>query len=346
LQEYEQLRTCRFIVCGDGNVPHNWILVYVEDADFAAREMMNAYSDVSNGRLAQPTRVYRSSIRIGDLSIGLSATSANDIHLTSELGAFRTESSLCDIEIMIEWAEQLEKLELKRLFDSGALWTLYAEPAGLVFDFATAVLGSQPYKRLRVNRDFSRARLFLNREYFSQIASVSPLEYPLDELLITNWLSCGKGVEVHACGLVDLETGGHLFLGHSGAGKSTTTLLWKKLRDVRVLSDDRIILRKHANEIWMHGTPWHGEAGFASPEKARIRRIFILEHGEKNEILRLSNSEAVAELFVRSFPPFHGREALDSTVSYLDNITNSIVCYRYRFLPNLSAVEEILNFHG
>src|SRR5207237_1133299 len=82
-------------------------------------------------------------------------------------------------------------------------------------------------------------------------ASVSPLEYPLDELLITNWLSCGRGVEVHACGLVDRESGGHLFLGHSGAGKSTTTLLWKKLRDVRVLSDDRIILRKHATDIWM-----------------------------------------------------------------------------------------------
>ena len=307
--------------------------------------MMNSYSNVTRNSHAQPPGMYRSCIRVGDLSIGLSATSASDIHLTGELGAFRTESSFCDIEIIIEWAEQLEKLELKRLFDSGSLWTLYAQPSGLVFDFATPVLGSQPYKRLCVNRDFSRAQLFLNREYFSQIASVSPLEYPLDELLITNWLSCGRGVEVHACGLVDRESGGHLFLGHSGAGKSTTTLLWKKLRDVRVLSDDRIILRKHATDIWMHGTPWHGEAGFASPEKAKIRRIFILEHGEKNEILRLSQGEAVSELFVRCFPPFHGRDPLDATVSYLHNITNSIACYRYRFRPNFSAVEEILNFY-
>lgn len=321
--------------------------VYVEgEPILPAREMMNSYSNVSRDSHAQPHGTYRSCIRVGDLSVGLSATSASDISLTGELSAFRTESSFCDIEITIEWAEQLEKLELERLFDSGSLWTLYAQPSGLVFDFATSVLGSRPYKRLCVNRDFSRARLFLNREYFSKIASVSPLEYPLDELLITNWLSCGRGVEVHACGLVDLETGGHLFLGHSGAGKSTTTLLWKKLRDVRVLSDDRIILRKHATDIWMHGTPWHGEAGFASPQKATIRRIFILEHGDKNEILRLSKSEAVAELFVRCFPPFHGRNALDATVSYLHNITNSIACYRYRFLPNLSAVEEILNFHG
>jgi len=290
--------------------------------------------------------MYRACVRIGGLSIGLSAASPNDIHLTTELGAFRTDSAICDIEIIIEWAEQLEKLELKRLFDSGSLWTLYAQPSGLIFDFATTVLGSQPYKRLYVKKDFSRARLLLNQEYFSRMASVSPLEYPLDELLITNWLSYGRGVEVHACGLVDSETGGHLFLGHSGAGKSTTTLLWEKFRDVRVLSDDRIILRKHTNEIWMHGTPWHGEAGFASPEKAKISRIFILEHGEKNEILRLSNSQAVAELFVRCFPPFHGRDALDSTVSYLHNITNSIACYRYRFLPDHSAVEEILNFCG
>ncbi len=105
-----------------------------------------------NVPLACPPEMYRACVRIGGLSIGLSAASPNDIHLTTELGAFRTDSAICDIEIIIEWAEQLEKLELKRLFDSGSLWTLYAQPSGLIFDFATTVLGSQPYKRLYVKK--------------------------------------------------------------------------------------------------------------------------------------------------------------------------------------------------
>ena len=96
----------------------------------------------------------------------------------------------------------------------------------------------------------------------------------------------------------------------------------------------------------MYGTPWHGEAGFASPEKTKVERIFILEHGEKNEILPLPQPSAVAELFARCFPPFydHGRLAL--TLSFLHQITNRVPCYRFRFVPDESAVSEILNFHG
>jgi hypothetical protein len=292
----------------------------------------------------RPKGVHRCCVQIGEVSIGLAAGSANDICLPKELDAFKSETPYCDIEISIEWVQELQRSEGKRLFDSGSLWILYAEDSGFIFDFSTPVLGRQPYKRLYVNRDFSQARLLLNRVCLSRTAEVYPLEYPLDELLVTNWLALGRGVEVHGCGLADHEGGGHLFLGHSGAGKSTTSLLWKSLRDVRVLSDDRIILRELGNDIWMHGTPWHGEAGFASPEKVRICRIFILEHGEQNDILPLSVNRAVAELFARCFPPFHSYGPLDFTLSYLHHIADSVPCYLYRFLPNPSAVEKILDF--
>jgi hypothetical protein len=288
--------------------------------------------------------VHRRCVRIGGVSIGLAARSASDICLTEELKAFKSETPHCDIEISIEWAQELPRLEEKSLFDSGSVWTLYANDVGFIFDFSTPVLGKQPYKRLYVNRDFSDARLLLNSACLSNVAEVYPLEYPLDELLVTNWLALGRGVEMHGCGLVDHESFGHLFLGHSGAGKSTTSLLWKSLRDVRVLSDDRIILRELKKEIWMHGTPWHGEAGFAAPEKVRIRRIFILEHGEKNEVLPLTGNRAVAELFARCFPPFHGHGPLNFTLSYLHHIADSVPCYLFRFLPNPSAVEKILDF--
>jgi hypothetical protein len=288
--------------------------------------------------------VHRRCVRIGGVSIGLSASSANEIPLTQELEAFKTETPYCDIEISIEWAKELPQLRDRRLFDSGSVWTLYANDAGFIFDFSTPVLGKQPYKRLYVTRDFSEARLLLNRACLSKTSEVYPLEYPLDELLVTNWLALGRGVEMHGCGLADHESVGHLFLGHSGAGKSTSSLLWKSLRDVRVLSDDRIILRELANEIWIYGTPWHGEAGFASPEKVRIRQIFILEHGDKNEILPLTGNRAVAELFARCFPPFHGHGPLNFTLSYLHHIADSVPCYLFRFLPNPSAVEKILDF--
>jgi hypothetical protein len=296
----------------------------------------------------QPDGIRRCCIRIGKVSIGLSASSPDDIRLGPELDAFRTSLTTCDIEVDVECADHLPKLRGRKLFDSGSIWTLYEETGGFVFNFVTPALGCQPYKRLHVNEEFSIAQLFLNRECLRSGRPVCPLEYPLDELLVTNWLatSGARGVEVHGCGLVDFERGSHLFLGHSGAGKSTTTRLWNSLRPVRVLSDDRIILHEQAKEIWMYGTPWHGEAGFASPESAKINRIFVLEHGHKNEILELPKARAIAELFARCFPPFHSHGPLDSTLSFLLKVTDRVPCYLYRFVPDRSAVEDILDFNA
>lgn len=162
---------------------------------------------------------HRSCVRVGEVSIGLNARDRQDIRLSRELDAFQIESSACDIELSIERVERLRRLPGKKLFDSGSLWTLYESGSDLTFDFTTPVLGRHPYKRLVVNREFSVARLLLNREHLLETDEVYPLEYPLDELLVTHWLACGRGVEVHGCGLVDHETGGHLFLGHSGAGR-------------------------------------------------------------------------------------------------------------------------------
>ncbi len=301
-------------------------------------------------KLAPAPEIFRGGIQIAEISVGLTSSSLGDLLLSPELTPFLdsadTTPNSCDIEITIEWADHLQRWQGTKLFDSGSIWTIFATDSGYAIDFVSPVLGLQPYKRLLVTKDFSNARLVLNRECLGGIERVYALEYPADELLVTNWLAQGRGVEVHGCGLIDGESGGHLFLGHSGAGKSTTTLLWKSVRNAEVLSDDRIILRKDANNLWMHGTPWHGDAGFALPEKASISRIFILEHGEANEIVSLTKSEAVAEMFARCFPPFHGREPVSSTLSYLEGIVNMVPCYRFRFRPNASAVETILNFKG
>ncbi len=256
-----------------------------------------------------------------------------------------SESCEADIEGRVLWVDSLRAQRGEPAFESGALWRVFHAGDELVFDFTSPVLGVHPYKRLRVDRTFSRAEILLSCKALKHHCPIYPLEYPADELLITNYLACGLGVEVHGCGLVDSETGGHLFLGHSGAGKSTTTLLWKSLRNPEILSDDRIILRLHDGELWMYGTPWHGEAAFAQPGKARINRIFILEHGVQNEITPLIRSRAVGELFARCFPPFHNAENLQRTIGFLDEVLDTVPCYQFQFVPNAGAVKAILGFH-
>ncbi len=296
---------------------------------------------VENIEPISPAELRRTCLCIGDVSVALCGPFHAE--LSPELQCFRVPHHRADIEVTVQWGDQLQASPGPPIFDSGAVWKLFRESNEFIFDFASEAVGPAPYKRMRT-RDFASTQLTLNSNLLPEHAW--PLEYPADELLITNYLAHhGLGVEVHGCGLIDAETGGHLFLGHSGAGKSTTTQLWRSSRNPEILSDDRIILRLHDGELWMYGTPWHGEAAFASAGKAKLRRIFILQHGQRNQITRMPFPLAVAELFARCFPPFHSAAGLQSTVNFLEKTVRTVPCYEFQFVPDSSAVEMALNFH-
>jgi len=324
--------------------------------------------------------------RVGDVSVQVAGEDASDVALVSSLSRFREGTGTAHIRIQIKRAARLPGTEGRELFDSGSVWRLFEDDAGFRFDFATATMGDTPYKRLIVDREFRRASLLIKDRCFAGTCSAAPLEYPLDELLIMHRLTQEKAIELHGCGIVRADGIGNLFVGHSGAGKSTTTRLWTAREDVEVLSDDRIIVRREKEprvgsvseipvnaagaaskpevprlreqcaartahyarddkKIRMYGTPWHGEAMYASPNSAPLARIFILEHGHGNVITPLSPSQAVAELFARAFVPFHQHEYVESALTFLEEVAESIPVYRYSFEPDQRAVDAILHFH-
>jgi hypothetical protein len=302
-----------------------------------------------------PAELWRASFSIGNVTFGISGAGGYPV-FGPQLELFRSQSSLlCDLEISLQWADRLYPHSGQLLFDSGSVWTLYEDGDGWLFDFASDVVGPEPYKRLEVDREFRSGRLLLNRKYFPDSAPCGPLDYPLDELVVMHRLGRERGVEVHAAGIRDAEGNGYLFLGHSGAGKSTTTRLWNQQPGMTVLSDDRIILRQHQGldrqaEVWMYGTPWHGEAAFAAPEKARIERLYVIEHAPEpaadNEITRLNGTIAVGEIMARSFLPFHDSVALENTMSFLQEVVAILPCYRLEFRPDRTAVEAVRRFRS
>jgi hypothetical protein len=297
----------------------------------------------------------RSGFCIGGVSVAISGCTHEDVALVPSLepfrmkDPFRAEIHSPDIQIQVEWQSELKPTLRHQLFDSGCTWRLYeCGKAGLQFDFHVASFSAQPYKRLLIDNRFSHAILQLNESAFSgSTRRLSAWEYPLDELLIMHRLTQEKAIELHGCGIVRDGGIGNLFVGHSGAGKSTTTRLWTVSERVIVLSDDRIIVRPHEDGRAMHmyGTPWHGEEMYASPANAPLKRIFVLEHGQGNIITRLTPSQAVAELFARSFVPFHRHEYVESALSFLQELVDAVPCYRYAFEPDERAVDTILNFH-
>ena len=279
--------------------------------------------------------------RIGGISFGLFAERGLRLKLEPELRDFAFGTDSCDVNLRVSRTDSLEIPGSTPLFRSGGLWSLFEEPTGYRFTFQSSWLGPTPYKEAWFDREFRVGRVLLSRRYFDNDRPVYPLEYPLDELLMIHRLSRGEGIEVHAVGIVD-ETGrGHLFLGHSGAGKSTTARLWKGRPGVHILSDDRIVLRVHGGRFWMYGTPWHGDAGISSPDRAPLSGIYLLEHGRHNERSPVPPRLAAAEMFARSFVTHHCADGIRFALDFLDGVAREIPCSIFRFVPNASSVEAI-----
>jgi hypothetical protein len=313
-----------------------------------------------SGRPRRARASLHKGFRVGGVSVEVGGCCADDVALIPSLEPFsvdpNVDPSAADICIGVEWVMKLSASVGRERFDSGTTWRLYEGAEEFQFDLNVPVSGERPCKRLTVDSRFRWARLQLSKESFAGFPrAVYPLDYPLDELLIMHRLTQEKAIELHGVGIIGPNGASNLFVGHSGAGKSTTARLWTSLHKVEILSDDRIIVREHpvtennvhvdATQIYMYGTPWHGEAHFALPQRALLQRIFVLDHGHGNILTRLTRSQMVAELFARAFVPFHRHEYVDHALAFLERVADSVPCYHYSFEPDERAVEKILQFN-
>jgi hypothetical protein len=245
-----------------------------------------------------------------------------------------------DVRVRAAWRNLSEKNGGAKIFDSGSLWQLYSDNEGYLFRLKFSN-SPQPYKLAYFNTDFTVGDIYMSPDYISRDNPVYPLEYPLDELLLMNLLSRGRGVEVHASGVVDTLGRSYLFVGQSGAGKTTMTRLWEKLEGVKILSDDRIILRKQDGRVWMYGTPWHGEAELASAGQAILTHVFFLRQSPRNKLVRQTPTRSAARLLACGFPPFFSPEGIEFALGFYEAVTKMVPCHELGFVPDDTVVEFI-----
>jgi hypothetical protein len=290
----------------------------------------------SSSLVSHPQHLY---LQIAGISLGVHCEPDMAIAAEPEMALFQVNERDCEIEVETEWAERIAIPHQASQFESGGLWTAYCDAGEHAVYFATPYWGAQPYKVARFDREFRRGRVQLSRQVYDPRTPHYPLEYPLDELIMIHRLALGEGLEVHGCGVVDSDGVGRLFVGHSGAGKSTTARMWLSQPGTRVLSDDRIILRFSDGSVRMHGTPWHGDAGLAAQHSAPVHQILFLHQARRNQVVALERSVAAAELYVRCFVPHYLEQGIALVLELVDRVIAEVPAFRLEFLPDMSAVE-------
>ena len=158
--------------------------------------------------------------------------------------------------------------------------------------------------------------------------------------LFTNMLPFYDGVMVHASGINDGGQG-MVFAGPPGAGKSTLASLWHGYDGVRVLGDDRCILRKNEGRWWVYPVAGIGELRPDSPAGAPLEAIFLLSHAKDNVVKREDISPAATSLMAHlSLPPYDSA-AVDLGLGLLEDLVEQVSAFELGFVPDEAAVEFI-----
>jgi hypothetical protein len=151
-----------------------------------------------------------------------------------------------------------------------------------------------------------------------------PLEYPLEDLLFRHLMAEHEALLVHACG-VSWRGAGYLFVGSSGAGKSTTARLWRGA-GATILNDDRIVLEAGREGVRIHPTPWFGEYPAVGGEAVPLQALYLLRQGDAVRFERLHPATAAALVFAKSFPPLWDAGRMERTLETLGRICQQVPC--------------------
>lgn len=194
-----------------------------------------------------------------------------------------------------------------------------------------------------VNPSHTRVDVYHERDALFQNGGLEMLFfYPSDWLVIARYLALHHGSIFHSSG-IRMNNHGYLFVGHSGAGKSTMV---KMLSDhAQILCDERIIARKHASGFRIHGTWTHGEMPIFSPESAPLKAVFLLRQSNHNRITEIQDkTQAISRLAACVYKPLITADWWDHTLTFVQELVDNVPCHELEFDQSGSVVPLLQGF--
>ncbi len=158
--------------------------------------------------------------------------------------------------------------------------------------------------------------------------------FPTDQILLGRVLARRDAFFIHAAGAV-LYGKGYLFVGRSGAGKSTTTGLLGE--SATILCDDRMIVRQETEGFRTYGTWSHGDVPAVSGASAPLSTLFFLCQAKENRLVPISDRKEVVHRVLDCLV----RPAVDAdwwkrTLAVVERLSHQVTCRVLEFSPEPS----------
>ena len=282
------------------------------------------------------------SISIADIQIDLkSQLTVDELGIRHRYSTFfgKPQNPLYHIDLTWSSFSAPFHFPVQLIFDPGEIWKMYRH-------------GSDYYVSLcyrNTHLPFSQQDMFHTNDRWNKIQLVerptgpswkSLLNVGAGELILRTAVLFTQGLVFHASGIDD-HGKGVLFVGHSGAGKTTQVCIWQKEENVKALNDDRVVVRVTPQGIISYGTPWGGTAEIANNHSVPLRAIFVLEQAKENSIHPVPISKIFQTLLPRVFLPYWDSDLMDLAMNNLQAIIERVPVYFLKCRPEREVIPMV-----
>lgn len=236
----------------------------------------------------------------------------------------------------------LEKKDLGERVYSKAPWSIYKKGDSWIYLGISPTSGEDDLHRVAVfNKDHTRGEIYHQDEKSFRKGGMTSLTlFATDQILVGRLLADRKGCYLHSSAVI-LDGKGLMFVGHSEAGKSTTTLMMMK-NGAEVLCDDRNIVRSTPEGFQVYGTWSHGDVPDISPDIAPLHAIFFLEKSQDNQLIRITDKKMIFKKLVACLiKPLETTDWWEKELDVLEEIATRVSVYRMLFDKSGEIVEKI-----
>lgn len=160
--------------------------------------------------------------------------------------------------------------------------------------------------------------------------------FPTDQLWLVPLFAERNAMILHSSAVV-INGCGLVFVGQTEAGKTTTVKLFKdayreKDYDLKILCDDRNIVRYWPEGWYVHGTWSHGDIAEVSPSSAPLRAVLFIEQANENKITQITDRTLIwHKLLATLVRSIKTKQWWQNNLDSLGHFINSANFYQMRF---------------
>ena len=146
-----------------------------------------------------------------------------------------------------------------------------------------------------------------------------------------------NGMLIHASA-VELNGEAFLFMGKSGTGKSTHSMLWQQcFPSCNLLNDDNPAVRITGGKVMAYGTPWSGKTPCYKNKAYPVKGMVLLKQAKANHFTQLKGIEAFIAILPGCSVIQQDEQLHDLLCNTLTWLIEGVTVGKLQCLPNEAA---------